>query len=87
VSRISRALDRIAVNFDDPNLLANAGLLLVATLADRLDLEALVNATVPWRAGWAGRAGAQGADAGRRVVGVARSARLAQVPVVAPGSV
>lgn len=27
VSRVSRALDRIVVSFDDPNLVANAGLL------------------------------------------------------------
>lgn len=32
--------------FDEPNLVANAGLLLVATLVARLDLEALINATV-----------------------------------------
>lgn len=34
------------IRFDDPNLAANAGLLLVATLTERLGLEALVNATV-----------------------------------------
>jgi hypothetical protein len=34
------------VVFDDPNLVANAGLILVSTLAVRLDLEALVNAGV-----------------------------------------
>lgn len=50
--RVSRALDRIVVNFDDSNLVANAGLLLVATLADRLDIEALVNATVRMAARW-----------------------------------
>ncbi len=43
MSRVWRRLDRIVVNFDDPNLVANAGLLLVATLADSLDLEALVH--------------------------------------------
>ncbi|HEY8721136.1 IS1380 family transposase [Pengzhenrongella sp.] len=62
VSRVSRALDRIEVTFDDPNLVANAGLVLVATLADRLDLEALVNATVRM----AGRVG--GALPGRKVL-------------------
>jgi hypothetical protein len=46
VSRVSRNLDRLAVSFDDPNLVANAGLLLVGTLVDRLGLERLVNATV-----------------------------------------
>jgi hypothetical protein len=46
VARVSRGLDRVGVSFDDPNLVANAGLILVSTLASRLDLEALVNATV-----------------------------------------
>jgi len=46
VTRVSRAIDRIEVSFDDPNLVANAGLLLTATLADRLDLESLIDATV-----------------------------------------
>jgi hypothetical protein len=39
-------LDRLAVSFDDPNLVANAGLLLVGTVVARLGLEKLVNATV-----------------------------------------
>jgi hypothetical protein len=39
-------LDRIDASFDDPNLVANAGLLLVATLSQRLDLEAMIEATV-----------------------------------------
>ena len=43
---VSRGIDRIAVTFDDPNLVANAGLLLVATLVRRLGLEALCNATI-----------------------------------------
>jgi hypothetical protein len=34
------------VTFDEPNLVANAGLLLVGTLAVRLGLEALINSTV-----------------------------------------
>jgi hypothetical protein len=46
VTRLSHALDRIDATFDDPNLVADAGLLLVATLSQRLGLEALVNATV-----------------------------------------
>ena len=62
MSRVSRALDRIVVSFDDPNLVANAGLLLVATVVDRLDLEALVNATVRMT----GRVG--GAWPGRKVL-------------------
>lgn len=50
------------MTFDDPNLVANAGLILVATLAGRLGLEALINTTVRL----AGRAG--GALAGRKVL-------------------
>jgi Transposase DDE domain group 1 len=46
VARVSRGLDRVEVVFDDSNLVANAGLILVSTLASRLELEALVNATV-----------------------------------------
>lgn len=42
----SRALDRIDATFDEPNLVANAGLLLVATLIARLGLEDLINTTV-----------------------------------------
>ena len=43
---VSRGLDRIDATFDDPNLVANAGLLLVATLVGRLGLEALINERV-----------------------------------------
>ena len=43
---VSRGIDRIEVTFDEPNLVANAGLLLVATLVGRLGLEALINNTV-----------------------------------------
>jgi hypothetical protein len=39
-------LDRVGVSFDDESLVANAGLILTATLALRLDLEALIDATV-----------------------------------------
>ena len=46
MARVSRGLDRVGVSFDDPNLVANAGLILVSTLVSRLDLEAVVNATV-----------------------------------------
>jgi hypothetical protein len=46
VSSVSRGLDRIRVTFDEPNLVANAGLVLVATVVARLGLESLVNATV-----------------------------------------
>jgi hypothetical protein len=52
VSRVSHSIDRIEVTFDDPNLVANAGLVLVSTLVVRLELERLVNTMVrlagPW---------------------------------------
>ena len=62
MSRVSHAVDRVHVSFDDPNLVANAGLLLVATLVVRLELERLVNATVRL----SGRVG--GARPGRKVL-------------------
>jgi hypothetical protein len=46
VTRVSHGLDRVGVDFDDESLVANAGLILVATMAARLDLEALIDATV-----------------------------------------
>jgi hypothetical protein len=46
VKSVSRGIDRIAVTFDDPNLVANAGLLLIATWVRRLGLESLCNATI-----------------------------------------
>jgi hypothetical protein len=46
VRPVSRGIDRIQVTFDEDNLVANAGLLLVATVVRRLGLEALVNALV-----------------------------------------
>jgi hypothetical protein len=62
VTAVSRGIDRIEVTFDDPSLVANAGLLLTSTLVSRLGLEALINATV--RLG--GRVG--GARPGRKVL-------------------
>lgn len=62
MSRVSHGIDRVAVNFDDPNLVANAGLILVGTLVLRLGLERLMNTTV--RLG--GRVG--GARPGRKVL-------------------
>ncbi len=44
--RGGRGLDRIEPCFDDERAVANAGVLLVATLAERLDLAALVNGAV-----------------------------------------
>jgi len=59
---VSRGIDRIEVTFDEPNLVANAGLLLVATLVLRLGLERLINTTVHL----SGRVG--GARPGRKVL-------------------
>ncbi len=46
MKRVSRGIDRIEVTFDDEHLVPNAGLLLVATLAARLGIEDLVDASV-----------------------------------------
>jgi hypothetical protein len=46
VKPVSRGIDRITVTFDDPNLVANAGLLLIATLVQKLGLESLCNKTI-----------------------------------------
>jgi hypothetical protein len=62
VARVSHAIDRVGVTFDEPNLVANAGLILVGTLVARLGLERLVNTLV--RLG--GRVG--GAWPGRKVL-------------------
>lgn len=62
MTRVSHGIDRVAVVFDDESLVANAGLLLVATLVVRLGLEALVNGTVVL----AGRVG--GARPGRKIL-------------------
>jgi hypothetical protein len=62
VARVSHPIDRIRVSFDDPNLVANAGLLLVGTLVVRLEVERVVNTMV--RLG--GRVG--GALPGRKVL-------------------
>ena len=58
----SRTIERVSVTFDDPTLVADAGLLVPATLMVRLGLEALVNQMV--RLG--GRVG--GARPGRKVL-------------------
>lgn len=62
MSRVSQTLDRIHATFDDDNLVANAGLLLPATLIERLGVEAVINATVRLD----GRVG--GASPGRKVL-------------------
>ena len=46
MTRVSHAIGRVGVSFDEPNLVANAGLLLTATLSDRLGLEAMIDETV-----------------------------------------
>jgi hypothetical protein len=48
-------LDSMAVSFDEPRLVSDAGLVLAATLADRLGIESLVNDTV-WLGDVAGAA-------------------------------
>jgi len=55
------------VSFDEPNVVANAGLLLVGTLVVRLELERLINATVRL----SGRVG--GARPGRKVLTLAHA--------------
>jgi hypothetical protein len=62
VSSVSRAIDRIGVTFDEPSLVADAGLIVPATLMIRLGLEALVNRKVRLL----GRVG--GARPGRKVL-------------------
>ena len=62
MTSVSRGIDRIEVTFDEPNLVANAGLLLVATLVVRLRLERLINDMIDL----SGRVG--GALPGRKVL-------------------
>ncbi len=62
MKQVSHGIDRIEVSFDEPTLVANAGLLAIATLTKRLGLESLVNATV----NLAGRVG--GALPGRKIL-------------------
>ena len=61
-------LDSVRVGFDEQRLVSDAGLLLTATLAERLGIEELVNESVwldPTVAG-GGAAGPQGDVAGAR---------------------
>jgi Transposase DDE domain group 1 len=62
VTRVSQTIDRIDATFDDSNLVANAGLVVVATLSQQLGLEALVDSMVRL----VGRVG--GARPGRKVL-------------------
>lgn len=60
--RVSQNIDRIDATFDDPNLVANAGLLAFATVSQRLGLEVLIDSMVRL----VGRVG--GARPGRKVL-------------------
>lgn len=62
MSAVSRGIDRIGVIFDEPSLVADAGLIVPATLMVRLGLEALVNQMLQLR----GRVG--GSRPGRKVL-------------------
>ena len=46
MASVSHAIDRLEACFDDPTLVADAGLIVPATLMVRLGLEALINQTV-----------------------------------------
>jgi len=85
VTRVSQTIDRVEATVDDPNLVANAGLVLVATLTQRLGLEALINATVRL----VGRVG--GARPGRKVLTlvhaiIAGAAHIDHVDILRAGS-
>lgn len=67
MKRVSHPVDRVRVTFDDPNLVSNAGLLLVSTLVVRLGLEQLIDELVCL----AGRVG--GARPGRKVLTLAHA--------------
>jgi len=67
VTAVSRSLDRVEVTFDEPGLVADAGLLVVATLIARLGLETLVNQSVVL----VGRVG--GSRPGRKVLSLVAS--------------
>ena len=62
MSSVSRTIERLDVTFDDESLVANAGLIVPATLMVRLGLESLINASVRL----VGRVG--GARPGRKVL-------------------
>jgi hypothetical protein len=85
VTRVSQTIDRIDATFDDPNLVANAGLLAVATLSQRLGLEALIDSMVRL----VGRVG--GARPGRKVLTlvhaiIAGASHIDHVDVLRSGS-
>jgi hypothetical protein len=85
VTRVSQTIDRIDATFDDPNLVANAGLLAFATLSERLGLEVLIDSMVRL----VGRVG--GARPGRKVLTlvhaiVAGATHIDHVDVLRAGS-
>ena len=61
MSSIPGGIDGLETVFDDASLVADAGLLLAATVMDRLGLEALIDETVR-------PAGSAGSGAGRKVL-------------------
>jgi len=63
------SLERLDVAFDEERAVANAGLLLPATLAGRLGLERLADELVDLGAAGGGAPGAQGPDDGPRDAG------------------
>lgn len=62
MSTVNHGIDRVRATFDDESLVADAGLILIATLVARLGLESLIDATVRL----VGRVG--GAHPGRKVL-------------------
>ena len=50
--RAGMVLDRLRVVFDDERAVANAGLLLPATVASRIEIEAGRSRRRPSRSGW-----------------------------------
>ena len=62
MKRVSRSIDHVGVTFDDSTLVANAGLVVPATLVVRLGVETLINSTLRL----VGRVG--GALPGRKVL-------------------
>ncbi len=85
MTRVSQTIDRIDATFDDPNLVANAGLLAFATLSQRLGLEMLIDSMVRL----VGRVG--GARPGRKVLTlvhaiIAGASHIDHVDVLRAGS-
>ena len=80
------ALDSVRVSFDEPRLVSDAGLLVTATLAERLGLEGLVNESV-----WLGYRTPGAALPGRKVMSLvhgmlAGADRIDQMNVLRAGS-